>query len=107
MGRARSKKDELIHRQRAAEAQKRMQDAARRSAEAVRSASGSLTGTAASGSAFDAYADAITTLEAEAEAALEMSAQPQDAERKLQELAEESELDREMDKLRRQRAASA
>ncbi len=107
VGRARSKKEELIRRQRAAEAQKRMQEVARRSADAVISASGNLNGAAASGSAFDAYADAITTMESEAEAALELSARPKDAEQELQELTKESELDREMERLRRQRTATA
>lgn len=90
---ARSKREELIRRRRAAESQLRTQWAARRSTEAISSASGQLTDVG-SQTALDGYSDAITELEARAEATREMTDADNDAEAKLHELVEPSEVER-------------
>ena len=94
------KKDELIRRKHAAEAQLRTQEAARRSADALSTATGRVGEIATAGSGFDGYADAIGEMEARAEAAREMAAESDDGEQKLRELVETSEVDRELERLK-------
>jgi phage shock protein A len=102
---ARRKKDELIRRKRAAEAQLRTQEAARRSAEAVSAAAGRV-GQQADGAEFAGYADEIGTLEAQAEAARELSDAEDDGQARLGELVRASEIDEELERLKAERAAS-
>jgi phage shock protein A len=100
---ARVKKDELLRRKRAADARLRTQEAAQRSAAAVSAASGRLTGAHAAVSAFDSFSDAIMAVEAEAEAARELSPPVDDSEIRLQKMAEESELEQEFARLLQER----
>jgi phage shock protein A len=97
---AHRKQDELIRRKRAAEAQLRTQQAARRSAEAMSAASGRLSDVHAGQTAFDGYTSAITAIESEAEAARELSAAEDDSELKLKKLIEESDVDGELERLK-------
>jgi phage shock protein A len=102
---ARRKQDELIRRKRAAEAQLRTQEAAKRSAEAMSAATGRLSDLHSSKSAFDSYSESITAMETEAEAAQELSTKSTEKELKLQKMVEESEVDEELERLKKARAS--
>jgi phage shock protein A len=104
---ARRKKDELVRRKRAAEAQFKTQEAARRSAEAISDAAGRVGDMADGQSAFDGYADSIHEMEARAEAARELSDDPDDSERELRKLEEEEEVEKELARLKESRVASS
>lgn len=93
---ARRRRDALIRRQRAAEARLRSHEVTRRTSAALHAASGRVDELA-----FDAYADAIGSLEATAEAEQELSAPRDDAERRLRKLTERSRVDAELERLRR------
>jgi phage shock protein A len=104
--RARVKKDEMIRRKRSAEARLKTQEAARRSSDAI-SAATDRVGKMNDGQAgFDGYADAIHEMEARAEADRELSDTDDDSDRKLQELSEKSEVDEELERLKKKRAAN-
>lgn len=94
---ARRRRDDLVRRQRAAEAQQRTQAAARRTADALAAASGSLS---ASSGSLDAYAAEIARDEAEVEAEREMLTEALEKELALQRLAEEDAIDNELRRLR-------
>ena len=103
---ARRKQDELIRRKRAAEAQLRTQEAARRSAEAIGDATSRLSELHTSQSAFDSYSDSILAIEAEAEAAQELaSGKRTEKELELQKIAAEAEVDEELARLKQERAS--
>jgi phage shock protein A len=104
---ARRKKEELIRRKRAAEAQLRTQEAARRSAEALNAAVSSISDIATSGRSMQAYEDAIMQIESEAEATREVLNQDIQKELDLQKLAEENAVEEELARLKREQKASA
>ena len=107
VGLARRKKDELVRRKRAAEAQFKTQEAARRSSEAINAAAGSVGAMVDGETAFDGYADAIHEMEARAEAARELADVPDDSERDLQKLVEATEVDAELERLKQSRVSSS
>jgi phage shock protein A len=96
---ARRRKDELIRRKHAAEARLRSEQASQRSAAAVRAASGRVDELS-----FDGYAEVITRMEAEAEATRELARPEDDAERRLRQIGEQARVERELDRLRQERA---
>ena len=91
---ARRKKDELIRRKRSAESQIRTHEAARKSAEVIAAASGTISEYSAGG--LDQYEDAIVRLEAEAEAVQEVLRTQIETELDLQKLAEENLIEEEL-----------
>jgi phage shock protein A len=97
---ARRKRDELIRRKRAAEAQQRTQEASRRSSEALRAASSSVSQLQASADAFDSYETEIQRMEAEAEAEKEVLNAQIEKELDLQKFEEESAIDQELARLK-------
>lgn len=103
---ARRKKDELIRRKRAAEARLRTEDRARRSADAVSAVAGHLAAGSAAATSFEGYADAIGEMEARAEATRELAGED-DGEAELRKLVADSEVDRELERLKAERAASS
>lgn len=96
---ARRRQDLLIRRKRAAEARLRSHAVTRRSDAALSAASGRVDALA-----FDAYAEAIGSLEATAEAEQELAAPHEDAERRLRKLTERSKVDAELERLRQTRS---
>jgi len=95
---ARRKKDELIRRKRSAESQIRTHEAARKSAEVIAAASGTISEYSAGG--LDQYEDAIVRLEAEAEAVQEVLRTQIETELDLQKLAEENLIEEELQRLK-------
>lgn len=100
---ARRKKEELIRRQRAAEAQKRTQDAARKSMEAVGAATDSITQFSESAGGIDSYETAISQLEAEAEAERELLDDSIKKELDLQQAMEDKSVEEELKRLKSKR----
>jgi len=103
---ARRKKHELIRRKRAAEAQLRTQEASRRSVEAMSVATGRVSELHADQAAFGGYADEISQMEARAEAARELSDAETEDDFALSKLVEASEVDEELERLKRERASN-
>lgn len=103
-GVARRKKDGLIRRKRAAEARLRTEESARRSIEAVSAAEGRIGAVRPGPSALEGYADAISAMEARAEATREISG-ADDGEIELAKLVADQEIDRELERLKQKRAA--
>lgn len=101
---ARRKRDELIRRKRAAESQLRSQEAARRSAETLNTATESISRLGQAGQAFESYAEQISQMEAEAEAAHEVLDSAIERELDLQKLTEDNAIEEELERLRRGRA---
>jgi hypothetical protein len=99
---ARRKKDELIRRKKAADAQMRTVDATQRSTDAIRAATQSIAGVAHSGETLETYEDAIMKSEAEAEAAKELLSADLEKEIELQKYAEEKEIEKELARIRGQ-----
>ena len=97
---ARRKKEELIRRKRAAEAQLRTQEATRKSVEVLNSAFSSISDFAVSGRALQSYDDTIMQMEAEAEASREVLNRDIQKELDLQKLAEENAIDEELERLK-------
>jgi phage shock protein A len=103
---ARRKRDELIRRKRAADSQLRSQEASRRSAATLNAATESIGRVAQAGQAFESYAEQISQLEAEAEAAHEVLDSAIERELDLQKLSEDSTIDEELQRLRQSQAKS-
>jgi phage shock protein A len=97
---ARRKRDELIRRKRAAESQLRGQEASRRSAATLNAATDSMSRLTQTGQAFESYAEQISQLEAEAEAAHEVLDCAIERELDLQTLAEDNAIEEELQRLR-------
>ncbi len=96
---ARRKKDELIRRKRAAQAQMRTHEAARKSAEAIAAASGTITEYAVSGG-LENYEEVVSRMEAEAEAVKEVLRTEIETELDLQKLAEDHQIEEELQRLK-------
>lgn len=103
---ARRKRDELIRRKRAAESQLRSQEASRRSVATLTAATESISRVAQTGQTFESYAEQISQLEAEAEAAHEVLNTAIERELDLQKLTEDNAIDEELERLRQSRAKS-
>jgi phage shock protein A len=103
---ARRKKEELIRRQRAAEAQKRTQNAARKSMEAVGAATDSIAQFSESAGGIDSYETAISQLEAEAEAERELLDDSIKKELDLQQAMEDKSVEEELKRLKSKREKS-
>lgn len=100
---ARRKKEELIRRKRAAEAQMKTQEATRKSIEALNTASGSIASIGAAAGGVDSYENAVSTMEAEAEAAREILDHSIKEELDLQKEMEEKSVDDELERLKAKR----
>lgn len=95
---ARRKKDELIRRKRSAESQIRSTEAARKSAEVIAAATGTISEYSSNG--LDHYEDAIVRIEAEAEAVQEVLRTQIETELDLQKLAEDHMIEEELQRLK-------
>ena len=95
---ARRKKDELIRRKQAAEAQIRTHEAARKSADVIAAASGTISEYSSGG--LGEYEDAILRIEAEAEAVREVLRTQIETELDLQKLAEDNMIEEELQRLK-------
>jgi phage shock protein A len=103
---ARRKRDELIRRKRAAESQLRSQEAARRSAATLNAATESIGRVAQTGQAFESYAEQISQMEAEAEAAHEVLDSAIERELDLQKLTDDNAIEEELERLRQSQSKS-
>jgi phage shock protein A len=103
---ARRKRDELIRRKRAADSELRTREAARRSAATLNAATDSISRLTQTGQAFESYAEQISQMEAEAEAAHEVLDSAIERELDLQKLTEDNAIEEELDRLRRSQAKS-
>lgn len=97
---ARRKRDELVRRKRGAQAQIRMQEASRRSAETLRSVAGAMGSAAGSAEGLARLEDEVGALESEAEAAREVLAPRPDDDAELERLAEDEAVDAELKRLK-------
>jgi len=104
---ARSKKDELVRRKRAATARLKTLEAARRSTQAVGAAGGQVVDLQGHAVAFDGYADAIHEMESRAEASGELEDSENEGERRLEELVRTTEVEEELERLKKRREAKA
>ncbi len=104
---ARRKKEELIRRKRAADAQKKTQETARKSIDALTNASSSISTMSAPSGSLETYETAVSELEAEAEAARELLDESIKKELDLQKEMEEKNLDDELERLKKKRKGSS
>jgi phage shock protein A len=104
---ARRKKEELIRRKRAADAQKKTQETARKSIDALNNASSSISAMGASSGSLETYETAVSELEAEAEAARELLDESIKKELDLQKEMEEKSLEDELERLKKKRKGSS
>ena len=104
---ARGKKEELVRRKRAAEATLRTEEAARRSTEAMSDAGGKFAVLRGGAPSVDGYDDAIDEIEARAEAARELTEESEGDDVDLRKLRQSSEVDEQLERLKRRRQASS
>lgn len=98
---AKRKRDEVVSRHRAAEAQLKAQEISRRSAETLSTAAGSMADFQAASQSLESYKERIIMLESEAQAMQEILESDIKKELDLQKIAEEDAVDKELQRLKK------